>query len=316
MQNELVVTIQTLDVFISQIVIFYGFIFTGYLIARLSGKGQTVNKHLNSLLINVLVPILILYAFLTSTPTSLVEIPIFLGIAVLIHLLGPVLLYLRFRTFEVSTQTKGSLFICSTFNNALFVPLPLALMFLGPAAVPFVIMFSLTQMTLFVTLGSVMGAMFGGKEAGWKKITKDAITFPPFLAAIAALVLLILNVSLPTDLALILSYNSPLTTYLALVSVGLGIGVKFSLADIRTAFNVVAIRQLIIPLFVLPVILFSVLSLIPSRVLILESLMPPAILAVVYASGFDLDVEIASTTVTVGTLLLLPLIPILPFILG
>lgn len=171
-------------------------------------------------------------------------------------------------------------------------------------------------MTLFVTLGSVMGAMFGGKEAGWKKITKDAITFPPFLAAIAALVLLILNVSLPTDLALILSYNSPLTTYLALVSVGLGIGVKFSLADIRTAFNVVAIRQLIIPLFVLPVILFSVLSLIPSRVLILESLMPPAILAVVYASGFDLDVEIASTTVTVGTLLLLPLIPILPFILG
>jgi predicted permease len=39
--------------------------------------------------------------------------------------------------------------------------------------------------------------------------------------------------------------------------------------------------------------------------------MPPAILTVVYASGFDLDVEITSTSVTIGTLLLLPIIPLL-----
>ena len=189
-------------------------------------------------------------------------------------------------------------------------------MFLGPTAVPFVIMFSLTQMILFVSLGSVMGATYGGKEAGWQKIARDAITFPPFLAAILSLVLLGLNVGLPTEAATILSHKSSLTTYLALVSVGLGVGVRFSLADVRTAMNVVAIRQLIIPLLVLPIILFSTLSQLPIQVLILESLMPPAILTVVYASGFDLDVEIASTTVTVGHILLLPLIPILAFILG
>lgn len=312
----LVVPIQTIDALITQIVIFYGFIVAGYLVARLSGKGQIANKYLNSLLINVLVPILIFYALLTSTPTSLVEIPIFLVITVAIHLLGPVLIYLRLRRVEIKDQTRGSLYICSTFTNALFVPLPLALMFLGPTAIPFVIIFSLTQMILFVTLGSVMGATFGGKEAGWKKIARDAATFPPFLATIVAVVLLGLNVGLPTDLAMILSYNSPLTTHLALVSVGLGVGVRFSLADVRTALNVVAIRQLIIPLLILPIILISTLSQIPLQVLILESLMPPAILTVVYASGFDLDVEIASTTVTVGTLLLLPLIPILLFILG
>jgi predicted permease len=311
-----VVAIQTIDALITQIVIFYTFIIVGYLVARLSGKGQIVNKHLNSLLINVLVPLLIFYSLLTSTPTSLVEIPIFLMITLTIHLLGPVLVYVRFRGGEISDKTKGSLFICSTFNNALFVPLPLALMFLGPTALPFVIMFSLTQMILFVTLGSVMGTSFGGKEAGWEKIARDAFTFPPFLAAIIALVFLGLNIGLPTDLSVILSYNSPLTTYLALVSVGLGVGVRFSLADVRTALNVVAIRQIIIPLLILPIILFSTLSQVPIQVLILESLMPPAILAVVYASGFNLDVEIASTTVTVGTLLLLPLIPIIPFILS
>ncbi|MHA2056997.1 MAG: AEC family transporter [Candidatus Thorarchaeota archaeon] len=308
--------IQTIDAVFTQVTIFYGFIITGYLVARLSGKGKIANKHLNSILINILVPILIFYSLLTSTPTVLVEIPIFLVITLVIHFLGPALIYLRLRNREINDQTKGSLYICSTFTNALFVPLPLALMFLGPTAVPFVVMFSLTQMILFVTFGSIMSATFGGKEAGWKKIARDAVTFPPFLAAILSIILLGLNIGLPTDLATILSYNSPFTTYLALVSVGLGVGVRFSLADVRTALNVVAIRQLIIPLLVLPIILFSTLSQIPIQVLFLESLMPPAILTVVYASGFDLDVEIASTTVTVGTLLLLPLIPILPFILG
>lgn len=310
------VAIQTIDVLLIQMALFYGFIIAGYLIAKLSGKGQIINKYLNSLLINVLVPILVFYALLTSTPTSLVEIPIFLAITVVIHLLGPALMYLRLRGRDINNQTKGSLLIGSTFTNALFVPLPLALMFLGPTAVPFVIMFSLTQMILFVSLGSVMGATFGGKEAGWQKIAKDALTFPPFLAAILSLILLGLNIGLPVDVAMILSYNSPLTTYLALVSVGLGVGVRFSLADVRTALNVVAIRQLIVPLLVLPIILFSTLSQVPIQVLILESLMPSAILTVVYASGFDLDVEIASTIVTVGHLLLLPLIPILSFILG
>jgi predicted permease len=311
-----VVPIQTIEALALQIILFYGFIIAGYLIARLSGKGKIVNKRLNSLLINVLVPILIFYSLLTSTPATLAEIPIFLGITLIIHLLGPVLIYLRFRSVEVNDQTKGSLFICSTFNNALFVPLPLVLMFLGPTGVPFVIMFSLTQMILFVTLGSAMGATFGGKDAGWEKVARNAVIFPPFLAAVIALILLGLNLGIPTDLATILSYNSPLTTYLALVSVGIGVGVRFSLADLRTALNVIVVRQLIIPLLILPIILLSTLSQISVQVLIIESLMPPAILTVVYASGFDLDVEIASTTVTVGTLLLLPLIPFFFFILG
>lgn len=308
--------IQTVDALVIQIVLFYGFIVLGCLIARLSGKSQLVNKHLNSFLINILVPILVFYILLTSAPSSLVEIPVFLLIAVIIHLLGPVLIFLRLRRSEMRTQTRGSLYLCSTFNNALFLPLPLVLMFLGPAGVSFVVLFSLTQMILFVTLGSVMGATFSEKDAGWNKIARDAFLFPPFLAAILALIFLTAGIGLPSIVSMVLSYNSSLTTYLALLSVGLGIGIRFSLTDIRTALNVIAARQLIIPLIILPILIISGLSQIPFQVLLLESLMPPAILTVVYASGFDLDVETASTTVTVGTLLLLPLIPILPFILS
>lgn len=308
--------IQTVDVLFLQILTIYGFIVAGYLLARLSGRGQTVNRYLNLLLINILVPILVFYVFVTSSPSSLVEIPLYLLMAVTIHLLGTILIYLRLRGSELKVQTKGSFYLCSTFNNALFIPLPLVLMFLGPAGVPFVVLFSLTQMILFVTLGSFMGATFSKNDAGWSKIVRNALLFPPFLAAIFALVFLISGLGLPEPVSLVLSYNSSITTYLALMSVGLGIGIRFSLADIRIAMNVIAVRQFIIPIIALPLILLSGLSQIPVQILFLESLMPPAVLTVVYASGFDLDVEIASTIVTVGTLLLLPLIPFLPLFLG
>jgi predicted permease len=311
-----VLTIQTIYDLILQIVIFYGFIVIGYLIARLSGKGQVVNKHLNSILINILVPILVFYVLVNSTPSSLVEIPVYLALALLIHLLGPILMYFRLRRSEMMVQTKGSLYICSTFNNALFIPLPLVLMFLGPSGVPFVVLFSLTQMTLLVTLGSFMGATFSERDTGWNKIAKDALLFPPFLAAMTALVFLTFGFVLPEQLTTVLSYNPSLTTYLALLSVGLGVGIRFSLADIRIAMNVIISRQILIPLIMFPIILLSGLSQIPYQVLLLESLMPPAVLTVVYASGFDLDVETASTIVTVGTLLLLPMIPFLPLFLG
>lgn len=312
----MVFAIQVTDALLPQIALFYGFILVGYLIARLSTIGTVFNKQLNSLIINLFFPILVFYSFLTSTPTSLIEIPIFLMIAITIHLLGPVLIHLRLRHSDIPVRTKGSLFICSTFNNALFVALPLALIFLGPSAVPFIIMFSLTQMILLVSVGPLMGATYSGREAGWKKIVRDAVVFPPFLAAAVSLILLGLNIDLPTTLVTILSYDSPVTTYLALLSVGLGVGVRFSLDDVRKALNVVVIRQLVIPLLILPVILLSALSQIPKQVLLLESLMPPAILTAVYAANFDLDAEIASTTVTLGTLLLLPVIPLLPVILG
>ena len=132
--------IQTIEILMIQITIFYSFILVGYLISRLSGKGKITSKYLNSLLINILVPILVFYSLLTSTPTSIIEIPIFLVIAIAIQLLGPALLYLRLRTADMSDKTKGALFICSAFNNALFIPLPLALMFLAPTSVPFVVM--------------------------------------------------------------------------------------------------------------------------------------------------------------------------------
>ncbi len=296
--------------------LFYGFILIGYLLARLSGKGKEANHYLNLVLINILIPILFIYTLLTASPDAMTELPLIIAIAVLVHLLGPALMYIHLKRRDYDNSTKGVFYICVTFNNALFIPLPLVLLFIGSAGLPIVIIFSLTQMILLATLGSFMGAVFGGENGGYKKVTKDALTFPPFVAAILAVILFLANFQLPDNIAYYLSFTGPVTTYLALIAVGLDVGVRFSLVEIRAALEVVGIRQFLIPIITIPIIIFSGLSHLPASILILEALMPPAVLTVIYAKSFNLDSEKASTIVTVGTLFLLPIIPFIPFLLS
>jgi predicted permease len=307
---------QTLLNLATQMGVFYGFILIGYLLAKLSGRGEDLNRYLNVLLINLLVPLLVIYSLLTATQETLSEIPMILLLAVLVHLTAPVLMYLRLRMGDYDSPTKGVFYICVTFNNALFIPLPIAVMFLGNDAISIVVLFSLTQMLLLVTLGSVMGAAFSKDNASWHEVTKKALRFPPFIAAVLAILFFSLSLRIPDILSAPLSYAGSLTTYLALISVGLNVGMRFTLVDVKSALNVIVIRQLVVPLLILPLIVVSGLSLLPASIVFLEALMPPAVLTVVYATSFGLDAEKAATIVTLGTLLLLPLIPFLPLFLG
>ena len=296
--------------------LFYGLILVGYLLARLSGRGKVVNRCLTALLVNILIPVLFIHTLLTTSSEATLEIPLIVSLSLLVNLLGPVLMYIRLWRSHIDDSTKGVYYLCVTFNNALFIPLPLVLMFIGSTGLPIVIIFSLTQMILLATLGSFMGAVYGGKTSEPLKIVKDALMFPPFLAAIIALILFTMRVQLTGDLSFALSFAGPMTTYLALVSVGIGVGVRFSLVEIRAALEVVGIRQILVPLITIPIILLSGLSHLPTAIIILEALMPPAVLTVVYAASFGLDAEKAATIVTVGTLFLLPIVPAIPFLLG
>ncbi len=296
--------------------LFYGFIIFGYILAHLSEKGEDVNTIVTKVLVNILVPLLVLYALLTASPTSLVELPAIIALAILIHISGPVALFMLQGRSDIASEKKGTLFLCSTFNNALFIPLPIVLMFLGPIGVPIIVVFSLIQMILMVSLGSFIGSTYGGVDTDWRERVVKALTFPPLLAAVLAGLLLLVGFALPEPIIPMLSYSGDITTYLALLSVGLSFGTKFSTANLRDALHVVLVRQVIVPLITAPFVFLMTLSAVTSQVILLESIMPAAVLNVVYAGAFGLDVETAATIVTLGTILLLPIIPLLPLFMG
>ncbi|NHJ12463.1 MAG: AEC family transporter [Candidatus Thorarchaeota archaeon] len=296
--------------------LFYGFILLGYLFGRFSMRGQAANSLLTKLLVDILMPLLVLYALLTASSTFLEEIPSVLALALIIHLSGPLIFLILIRNTNIPPKRKGVFLLCSTFNNALFIPLPFVLMFIGSAGIPIVVTFSLTQMLLMVTFGSMIGSTYGDTSTPWKSRVTKALTFPPLLAALLAGFLLLLDFSLPELAVSWLAYTGDITTYLALVSVGLSVGTRYSSVNLRDALSVVLVRQAIVPLVMVPFIFLFALSPATTQVVILEALMPAAVLNVAYAGAFDLEIETAATIVTIGTILLLPVIPFILFFLG
>jgi predicted permease len=295
---------------------FYGSIVIGYIIAKITGLGQEVNKYLIAFIVNLLIPILVIQSLLTSSVETLVEIPLVLFAALIVHLSGTLIMYVRLWNSAIENRRKGVLLLCSTFQNALFIPLPLAILFIGEQAVPFVVMFSLAEILLLVTLGSMIGSRYSDMGTNWRDMAEQWLKFPPFIAVLLAIALLAVGVALPSEVVSILSFNGTLTTYLSLVTVGLGIGTRFSRVDIIDGVQVAAVRQIIVPFLIGVLLLFLGLSDLATKVVIIEAFMPPAVLTVVFAGGLKLDTESAATAVTIGTLLLLPMVPILPFLLG
>ncbi|MBD3407911.1 MAG: hypothetical protein GF411_17455 [Candidatus Lokiarchaeota archaeon] len=295
--------------FTIKLTLFYIPILIGYLFVKLYQKAESINKILTKILLNIMLPILVLQTLLTAPTSTVLEVPAIISITLLIHILGIGFMLIRFRTTETPNPKKGALLLCAGFNNGIFLPVPLILMFIGDAGIAVVAFFSITQMTLITTLGPLIAAHFSGNEVKWQEQVKKAITFPPFLTVLLGIVLLAFSVSIPLVFEPLLFWNGQITTYLSLFVVGIGVGSKFLLSDLRAAVEAIGIRQLIVPFFIALVLFFAGLSEVTTQVLLLQAMMPPAVITVILAAGFDLDHETAATAVTIGTLLLLPVIP-------
>ncbi len=308
---------QTIEELAINIGLFYIAIVLGYLVTRMSNKSESLSKLLTTLLINLLLPLLIFGTLLSESGVAVVaELPLIVLLTIICHLASFALLFIILSRREIERGKKGAMLLCVTFNNAIFIPIPLAMMFIGQGGVSVIIMWSLTQIPLMATFGAFLGAFYSRNETSYSSMVKKTLIFPPFIVAILALILISIGFTLPEPVQSALSINGTITTYLALFVVGLELGRRFSLTEMRDALEVFAVRQVIVPLMIFVFLIILGLSKVTSQVILLEAMMPPAVLTVVFAANFELDSETAATIVTVGTLLLLPLVIFLPLILG
>jgi predicted permease len=81
--------IQSSTQLITQFGLFYLLILAGYLVARFSEKGRTLNVNLAGLLVKLLIPLLTIYSVLTTPPEAFLQLPTVIILTLLVYLLGP-----------------------------------------------------------------------------------------------------------------------------------------------------------------------------------------------------------------------------------
>ena len=222
--------------------------------------------------------------------------------------------YVISKILHIAPNRQGTFRSMFSLSNAIFIGLPVNLALFGEQSMPFVLLYYIANTTLFWTVG-VNGisndGMSGQGKVSIVEVLKKIFS-PPLLGFIAAIVLIMLGVSLPHFVLDTCKYLGNLTTPLSMLFIGIAIhGVK--LRNIKLSKDMVAIilgRFIVAPLIVMGITYVIPLPLLMKKVFIIQAALPVMTLTAVVAKSYQGDAEYAAVITTVTTILAIITIPV------
>lgn len=270
---------------------------------------------LNAFVINLSLPAVALYHVPKLHLTAEMLLP-FLTSWVVILLAFP-FFWLLARWLGLPRATLGALLLTCGFGNVSFVGYPITQAFYGEAGVQVTVFVDQGGFLALSLIGVPMAMVYGDGKPSVRVIAQKTLAFPPFVAFLLALGLLILGIRLPSAADGMLQMLGQTLTPLSLTSVGLQ--VSFDTSDIRwrDVWLGLAYKLGIAPLVLwgLAALLLDLQSL-AAKVSIVEAAMPPMVTASILASQYRLDPPLASLMVGFGLLVSLPLLAVWYWLLG
>lgn len=254
---------------------------------------------LNAFIINIGLPALSL-AYLNG-----LELTPQLAVAALapwaMFLLALAVLWPACRLAGLSRPSTGCVILVGGLGNTSFLGLPLIEAYYGPDWVGLgIVMDQIGSYLVLAVLGIAVARLFAaGPRPRAGDILRRVVSFPPFLATLAALALI--DATYPAWLATLLDRLAATVAPMALVSVGL----QLRLSSLAGRFGALALglgfKLLLGPLLMLGLLL----ALLPDRgtgfqVTVFELAMAPMIGASIVAMENDLDPQLATLLVGLG----------------
>lgn len=205
-----------------------------------------------------------------------------------------------------SDATFGALMLTTALGNTSFIGFPLIEWIRGADALGPAVMYDQFGSFLGITiLGALIGARYGSADRqSAERIVGSVVTFPPFVALLAALALRWASASPPA--AEFLSALGSSQGYVALAAIGLRFTLRVPRGRTAAAVTCLGLKMLIIP----AIAILGVRSLGLHPVIGLEAAMPPMATAAIVSARAKLDGELASFVVGVGLLIALITVPL------
>lgn len=206
-------------------------------------------------------------------------------------------------------------------SNTLFIGIPVCTQLFGEACIPYVMLYYLGNTTFLQSAGILLVERSGdrGREPGGPgRFLRDIFTKPPILGVLAAIALLLLEVTPPGPVMRFAGYISDTVSPLALIYCGF-IVYEVGLKNLRPLPGLPA--MLLIRLAAAPVIcwgccrLFGVEGLVRD-VFLVESALPVVSQVTVMAGAYGADEEYAATGACLSILGCFVTLPVLMLILG
>ncbi|WNJ19950.1 AEC family transporter [Pontibacter sp. G13] len=272
----------------------------GILLQRIPGFPKDAHRGINGFLIYLSLPAITLRFISTlqfdwshTYPIAMGWL-VFLGALIFFPLVG--------RLFGWDQRTIGCLILCCGFSNTSFVGFPILENFYGEAGLSIGVLCDQPGTFLpLSTFGIAIASYFSSKSGRVRDWLLKPFTFPPFLAFLLGVVINLCGWAIPQTFMPTLEIIGNTMTPLALVAVGLQLKITKGTAS-PWPFGM----GLVYKLFLAPLLIMGLyvgiigLEGLSANVSIIESAMPPMVVASIIAIEYDLNPRLASLLVGIG----------------
>lgn len=234
-----------------------------------------------------------------------------------IFLVGLIFFVVLGKKFGWSKEVVGTLALLGGVGNTSFVGIPILQAFYGPDSIPVAILIDQAGSYLVLSVLGISAAVYfsGGPKASlWASIRK-IIVYPPFLAMIAGVALI--GVDIPDYLDTVLVALGQTVVPLALINVGMQLSLKGIGPDLKPLLAGLGFKLAIAPALVAGIyLLLGSGSIEPTQgMVILEAAMGPSIAASVIASQHGLSQRLGALMMGIGIPLCLVSTSVIYFLL-
>lgn len=298
-----------IQVVINQMIQLFMVIGLGYLLMKIHVLDEGFNKKLNTLLLNVTTPALILSSVmggdnLQDGQTVLFVFMVAIGVYVLLPLLGIVIVKL----LRVPQCQSGLYVFMTVFSNIGFMGFPVMKAIFGNGAVFYTAIFNMIFNIFVYTLGIYLINLGSGAKTNFQL---KNLRSPGIIACLMALLIYFMSIQTPVIIAETCDMVGSITTPIAMLLIGAtlaNINIKDIFSELRL-YPYTIIKQIIIPIVAFPILKFFIKDSYILGITLVMLAMPVANSAVLFSQEYGGDVELAAKSVFITTLISVVTIP-------
>lgn len=294
----------------------------GYFMGWRGWMGPSEKKFLSKYIVNIAVPCTCITGLLTNLSHDMLLQAGIMLISVVVGIVLTMLLAVALAQLLHIPHNRWGVFVVMTgLSNTLFIGLPVCTQLFGDACLPYVMIYYLGNTSFLQSVGIMLIQRSGTAEGTRTTVLgffKNLLSKPPILAVIFAILMLVLDLQLPSAVMKFAGYIGDTVSPLALIYCGYIIW-EVGLKNLRLLPGLPT--MLVVRLVVSPVICWGICHLfgisgLALQVFIVESALPVVSQVPVLSGAFGADEQYAATGACLSTLASFISIPILMVLIG
>ncbi len=273
-------------------------IIIGYVCRRLDFLKAEDTQTLNKIVVHIAIPALIFLAMYNADLSNIKTFGTITLICITVGLISGIIAYIFTYSLGYSPKTRWGVVAASTLFNSGFLGYPVTLGVFGAAGLVRAVFFDVGSTIVFILFGIFFLILYGGR---YQDIIKRSIFFPPLLAVIIGLLANLLHLPLGSVIPSVLDYLGGAAIPIIMLSLGLSLEFRGIKEYFGVASFVSVLKLVISPIIAMIVVGLVGLSGLDRTVTIVEAGMPSAMLSLVLAINYDLDMKATAACIFLTT---------------